>query len=132
MDGIEAGKRVRAARAYAGMSREALGEAIGRSVPTVQRIEEGDRGSLKTGEERRQLLERVQVATGCPPEMLGLSEPASSELRVELDDLRRMQERVLQRQQAGGAALAEVQLALANLQRRLETTERRLEANGRH
>lgn len=43
MDASELGKRIRAARAYAGLSQDELAELIQISQPTLARIEKGER-----------------------------------------------------------------------------------------
>lgn len=43
MDALETGRRVRAGRAYAGISQRLLAENLGVSQPTMGRIESGER-----------------------------------------------------------------------------------------
>lgn len=78
-DPVELGRRIQAARGYAGMKRPAFWEAMGSSEATVIRWEKGNEASLgRTLEERRQLAERIQRVTGCPAEWLGLEEAEPS------------------------------------------------------
>lgn len=60
--------RIRAARAYAGMTRPELAEAIGRSKSTVERIEKGDAAALGLGAAGKvaRLVHEVAQATGLP------------------------------------------------------------------
>lgn len=86
-DREEFGRRIAAARGYTRTSQEEFGKAIGRSDKTVANIEKGDPGAGPPDPAgRRQFAERVATAWGCPPELLGLSEPPSN---GEIQELRR-------------------------------------------
>lgn len=72
-DPEEFGKRVSAAKAYAGFKKPAFAKAVGVSVPTVTRWEEGAIGSIgATVPARQALAQRIIAATGCPPEWFDL------------------------------------------------------------
>ena len=91
-DAQEFGRRVAAARSYAGMKRPAFAKVMGRSVPTITRWEDGAKGSIGASiEQRRQLAQRIVEVTGCPPEWFDLSEPEPGEvdrLRDEMDEMK--------------------------------------------
>jgi transcriptional regulator with XRE-family HTH domain len=77
----EFGKRVAAARGYARMKKPMFAQAMGKSVPTVTRWEEGAIGSIGTTvRDREALAQSIIRATGCPPDWfdLGQLEPSTT------------------------------------------------------
>lgn len=66
-DPLEAGRRVRAARAYAGLSRQSLGDACGLTLKQVRELEEGTRTVTTLRE-----LDAVAAACAIPREFLHL------------------------------------------------------------
>lgn len=85
-DSHEVGKRVAAARGYALMQRPGFAKAMEIGVTTLRNIETGENGP--SVRKRLALLEQAQRASGCPPEIVGLSGSASApDLRAELATL---------------------------------------------
>lgn len=79
-----------------------LAKRIDRSEPTVGRYERGRFGRLGSAD-RRQLAERIQEATGAPPEWLGLAtEPEDADSRFDRleDAIRWMAEMALDQDEA--------------------------------
>jgi len=95
-DPKEFGRRVQAARGYAGMKKTEFAKLMETSVPTVTRWENGEKGSIGTAIVlRQQLAERIQRATKCPPGFFGLDEAATERLEVDrLDELARQTTRL--------------------------------------
>lgn len=86
----EFGRRISAARGYAQLKKTEFAKLMGTSVPTVNRWEAGEVGSIGTAIVlREQLAQRTQAATGCPPEWLGLEEVAvPPNLQRDVDEVR--------------------------------------------
>jgi transcriptional regulator with XRE-family HTH domain len=84
------GKRISAVRGWKQMQRPEFGEFMGVSESTVWRWDEGDIGKKRANPEgRRQFALWMLDKTGCPPELLGLSELGSAEadqIRREMAD----------------------------------------------
>lgn len=80
-DPVELGRRIRAARGYAGLSEKALAEWMDASVAEVRDWEAGL--SLgETREDRQELAQLVREGTRCPRSWLGLGADSALEERV--------------------------------------------------
>jgi transcriptional regulator with XRE-family HTH domain len=80
-DPQELGRRIGAARGYAGGTIEAFAGQIGVSEPTLRAYERGKLGDYGGSRElRRALAQKVRDASQAPPELLGLSEPGPGEV----------------------------------------------------
>lgn len=99
----EVGRRLRAARVYAGLTAKALGEKLGSSEPTVKRWESGRPGERNRAVMKvRQMAFRIAFETQLPwpildglrfgdeaedPDQPGESTEAIDALRVQLGDI---------------------------------------------
>jgi hypothetical protein len=71
----EFGKRISSVRGWMQMQRPEFGDFMDVSESTVWRWEAGDIGKKRASEEgRRQFAMWIRERTGCPPELLGLTE----------------------------------------------------------
>lgn len=71
-DPEELGRRLRTARNYTGLSHEDFAPLVGKSAPTLYRIEIGEPSSIgRTREKRRLIAELIVRAAGAPEELLG-------------------------------------------------------------
>lgn len=90
-DPVEFGKRVSAARSYAGLSQPEFAKRMGykEARSTTERWERGDLGKRRNNPEgRREVAHRIIEKTGCPPSFFGFSEPAEgADLQERLDEL---------------------------------------------
>lgn len=87
-DSAELGRRISAARGYHQSQRPEFAELIGTSDTTLLRWERGEFSSTyRTIDQRRQLMERVARASGCPPGWLGLAqlEPSTDDRLREVE-----------------------------------------------
>lgn len=84
-DRKEVGRRIAAARGYAGLGLGALAKELGISEPTLRSYEEGSLGGYaRTRETRQALLEEVRGITEAPPQILGLAE-GEADIRSRLE-----------------------------------------------
>lgn len=74
----EVAKRIRAARAYAGISRLALGRAVELSAEQIGRYE---RGAWKDGPPRRPMLDGIARACGLPIEVFDVDIARFAEIK---------------------------------------------------
>lgn len=73
-DPEELGRRIAAARGYAGLSQADYGDLISRSDRTVAKMESGDLGALGRTTASRKQIAQLAIAAGAPPEFFGLDE----------------------------------------------------------
>lgn len=88
-DAAEVGRRIAAARGYAGGTIESFAARLGISAPTLRSYERGELGNYAgSSAKRRALLDHVREVAGVPPEVVGLSEPGEA---VAAEILRRLE-----------------------------------------
>lgn len=94
---------------------------IGKSLPTLRRIEEGNVGSIGvTVEERRQLAERIVEQSGALPDWFGLNELVPGEA----DQLRTLLSEQARAQTKLSEELSSVRRSQGEMLKRLEQLER--------
>lgn len=94
----ELGRRISAARAYAGLGMDDLADRLGISTPTLRRWVNGEERSLgTTTQERRLKAELVREVTGCPTSFFdeSTSVPNPDRLSADVERLMKQMDYVL-------------------------------------
>ncbi len=97
-DPKELGRRIAAARAYAGLSMDDLADRLGISTPTLRRWTNGEARSLgSTTQERRLKVDLVREVTGCPTSFFdeSTSTPNPDQLSADVERLMKQMDYVL-------------------------------------
>ncbi|HET9198215.1 MAG TPA: helix-turn-helix transcriptional regulator [Solirubrobacterales bacterium] len=89
MDNVELGKRIRAARGYAGVSQEQLGEALGFAGPRMNRLENAGRKTQLSPAEREGIIKTAARVTGLPAEFFTVDFSSLPEMAAAWEQVRR-------------------------------------------
>ena len=126
-DPSELGRRISAARAYSGGTIESFAAELGITHPTLRSYERGDLGNYAGSRELRYALaEKVQQASGAPPEWFDLREPngaALADLHDRVDQVEKRQALGADDFEALRAELVEIRRLLGRIEPPSEGTE---------
>lgn len=118
----ELARRLRAARAYSGLTQEELGQALGFSEPKMNRLEHGRYKRTLAAADEEGVTRSTAQATGLPHEFFS----------IEFSDLPAMVQHWQQVGAPGWSGELDQEQAAAELESELEREARRGETNGTH